>query len=64
MRPKAMTLIVRIWQAPDGTVKASVKAAEGSQTRHFPDLKTLLEYLEGAKEQEFWVKPSEPSGLR
>lgn len=64
MRPKAMTLIVRMWQGPDGTVKASVKGAEGHETRHFPDLASLLHYLEQAQEKGFWVKPSEPSGLR
>ncbi|MER3482011.1 MAG: hypothetical protein C4332_01435 [Meiothermus sp.] len=64
MRPKAVTLIVRMWQAQDGTIKASIKGAEGGQTRHFPDLQALLHYLEGAREQGFWVKPSEPSGLR
>jgi hypothetical protein len=53
-----------MWQAPDGTVKASVKGAEGGETRHFPDLAALLHYLEQAQDKGFWGKPSEPSGLR
>lgn len=64
MRPKAITLIIRMWQAPDGTVKASVKGAEGGETRHFADLEALLHYLEQAQEKSFWGKSPEPSGLR
>lgn len=63
MRQRAVTLIVRMWQGPDGTVKASVKSAEGGETRHFPDLTSLLHYLEQAQQQ-FGDKPGESSGLR
>ncbi len=63
MRQKAVTLIVRMWQGPDGAVKASVKPADGGETLHFPDLTTLLQYLERAKEQ-FDEKPGESRGLR
>ncbi len=63
MRQKAVTLIVRMWQGPDGTVKASVKPADGGETRHFPDLTSLLQYLERAQQQ-FGEKPEESSGLR
>lgn len=63
MRQKAMTLIVRMWQGPDGTVKASVKPADGGETQHFPDLEALLHYLEQAQE-EFSEKPGESQGLR
>lgn len=31
MHQKMVTLIVRIWQGPDGAVKVSVKPAEGGQ---------------------------------
>lgn len=64
MRQKAMTLVVRMWQGPDGSVKASVKNAEGGEIRHFPDLSALMKYLEEAKDKDFWVKPSDSSGLR
>lgn len=63
VRQKAVTLIVRMWQGPDGTVKASVKPADGGETQHFPDLTTLLQYLEQAQEQ-FGEKPGESHGLR
>lgn len=63
MRPKAVTLIVRMWQGPDGTVKASVKPADGGETHHFPDLAALLHYLEQAQ-QELDEKPGESQGLR
>ncbi|MBO1436501.1 hypothetical protein J3L12_04730 [Meiothermus sp. CFH 77666] len=63
MRPKAVTLIVRMWQGPDGTVKASVKPADGGEIQHFPDLAALLHYLEQTQ-QAFDAKPGEPQGLR
>ncbi len=63
MRQKAVTLIVRMWQGPDGTVKASIKPAEGGETHHFPNLASLLHYLEQAQ-QEFIEKSGEPKGLR
>jgi len=64
MRQKAMTLVVRMWQGPDGTVKATLKNAEGGETRHFPNLAALMEYLERAEQQDFWTKPSDSPGLR
>ncbi|WP_027876544.1 hypothetical protein [Meiothermus cerbereus] len=51
VRPKAVTLIVRMWRGSDGAVKASVKAAEGGPTRYFPNLVALLHYLEQAQEK-------------
>ncbi len=63
MRQKAVTLIVRMWQGPDGTVKASVKPTDGGETQHFPDLAALLHYLEQTQEQ-FGEKPGESRGLR
>lgn len=63
MRPKAVTLIVRVWQGSDGTVKASVKPADGGETQHFPDLLALLHYLEQAQ-QAFENNPGESRGLR
>ncbi|WP_297860794.1 hypothetical protein [Meiothermus sp.] len=63
MRPKAVTLIVRMWQGPDGTVKASVKPADGGKIEHFPDLAALLHYLEQAQ-QAFDDNPGESRGLR
>lgn len=64
MRQRAMTLVVRMWQGPDGSVKASVKNAEGGETKHFPDLAALMKYLEEAKQNDFWLKPSDSTGLR
>ncbi|MDW8426141.1 MAG: hypothetical protein RMK51_09425 [Meiothermus sp.] len=63
MRQKAVTLIVRMWQGPDGTVKVSVKPADGGETQHFPDLAALLKYLEHAQEA-FEEKPGASQGLR
>lgn len=63
MRPKAVTLILRIWQAADGTVKSSVKPAAGGETLHFPNLAALMHYLDhtlvGPQEE-----PGESPGLR
>lgn len=63
MRPKAVTLIVRMWPGPDGTLKASVRPAEGGETQHFSNLADLLHYLEQAQ-KEFDEKPGESRGLR
>lgn len=64
MRQKVVTLIVRIWQGPDGAVKVSVKPAEeGGLTRYFPNLEALMGYLEQVQEQvESAPEPSD--GLR
>ncbi len=65
MRPpgKAVTLIVRMWQGPDGSVKASVKPTSGGETQHFPDLGSLLRYLE-TREESFKDDTGEVQGLR
>jgi len=63
MGSKAVTLIVRMWHGPDGTIKASVKPADGGATQHFPDLTALLNYLEQAR-MEFDEKKDESHGLR
>ena len=55
MSNPALTLIVRMWQASDGSIKASVKPADGGEVKHFPDLKGLLSYLEQ-------TRPPGPSG--
>lgn len=61
--PKAVTLVVRMWQGPDGTVKASVKPTDGGEVQHFPDMGALLRYLESR--QEGFQDPSEDvQGLR
>ena len=62
MHQKMVTLIVRIWQGPDGAVKVSVKPAEGGPTRYFPNLEALMGYLEQAHGIEAAPKPSD--GLR
>lgn len=63
MRQKMVTLIVRIWQGPNGTVKTSVKPADGGETRHFPDLAALMHYLELTRLR-FEEEPGESQGLR
>ncbi|GIW24613.1 MAG: hypothetical protein KatS3mg069_0880 [Meiothermus sp.] len=63
MRQKAVTLIVRMWQGPDGSVKASVKPADGGETQRFSNLAALLRYLEQTQ-KELDEKPGEAEGLR
>ncbi len=62
MRQSEMTLVVRIWQAPNGSLRASAKPAQGGETRHFSDLAALLRYLEQA--QEHMEKRGKSEGLR
>lgn len=63
MYQKTVTLIVRIWQGPDGAVKVSVKPAEGGPTRYFPNLDALMGYLEQTQEQ-IEAAPEPSDGLR
>ncbi|ADD28374.1 hypothetical protein Mrub_1612 [Meiothermus ruber DSM 1279] len=51
MRSRAIALIIRMWQGPDGVVKASVRPSQGGPTRYFPNLEALKNYLEQAQEQ-------------
>ncbi|MCX8087799.1 MAG: hypothetical protein ACK40N_00100 [Meiothermus ruber] len=63
MNPKAVTLIVRIWQGPDGAAKVSVKPTEGGPTQYFPSLEALMRYLEQAQEK-IEAAPESSDGLR
>lgn len=60
---KAVTLIVRMWQGPDGRVKASVKPADGGEVHHFPDIDALVRYLE-TREESFKLEGPDVTGLR
>lgn len=62
MRPRVMALIVRIWQGPDGVLKASVRPSHGGPTQYFPSLEALKKYLEQAQEREMGTDPTK--GLR
>ncbi|MDX2006007.1 MAG: hypothetical protein SFU83_12075 [Meiothermus sp.] len=64
MPNQALTLIVRMWLASDGSIKASVKPAEGGEVRHFADLQGLIAYLEQARPPAPTPSSQEPQGLR
>lgn len=62
MSEKQTQLLLRLWQAPNGNIKYSVKRTEGGEPKHFADIEALSRYLSQIEEREFNLLKEE--GLR